>query len=143
MAELRAGDDPSDYQVLQVLRKWGIEENSTRVNVLPHGQSFAYSDTLGLITNRVSGVLVESNATKDGPAVFQLLRLWACSRAREHFGDGPIPYTTITVYKNYRAKRHRDRNNIGPSIGFALGNYARGGRLRYWTKDDRRFIWHL
>ena len=74
-----------------------------------------------------------------GPAVFQLLRLWACSRAREHLGEGPIPYITITIYKSYRAKRHRYRKNLDPSIGFALGNYIRGGRLRYWTKDDLRF----
>ena len=62
LAVLKAGDDSSDDQVLQVLRKWGFEVNSTRVNVLPHGQSFAYSDNLGPITNRVSGVLEESVA---------------------------------------------------------------------------------
>ena len=62
LAVLKAGDDSSDDQVLQVLRKWGFEVNSTRVNVLPHGKSFAYSNHLGPITNRVLGVLEESVA---------------------------------------------------------------------------------
>eukprot|EP00747_Dinoflagellata_sp_TGD_P120381 gnl/TRDRNA2_/TRDRNA2_173229_c0_seq5.p1 gnl/TRDRNA2_/TRDRNA2_173229_c0~~gnl/TRDRNA2_/TRDRNA2_173229_c0_seq5.p1 ORF type:complete len:896 (-),score=161.02 gnl/TRDRNA2_/TRDRNA2_173229_c0_seq5:19-2706(-) len=138
LAELQAGAAPSDEQVLQVLRKWGFEENTSRVNVLPDGKSFVHSDTLGLITARTSGIPIESSATKGNHAFFRLIGLWACSRVRERFGEGPIPYTTITINKNYRAKRHRDRNNIGPSVGLALGNFTRGGRLRYWTKDDKK-----
>merc|ERR1711920_550172 len=37
---------------------------------------------------------------------------------------------------NYAGKRHRDGNNVGPSIIKAIGNFT-GGNLNYYPNDDR------
>jgi len=45
-------------------------------------------------------------------------------------------FTGINVNKNYAGKRHRDGNNMGPSIIKAIGNF-KGGNLNYYPNDDR------
>lgn len=40
----------------------------------------------------------------------------------------PIPFTSITVNQNYRADKHRDKNNLGNSFLVAFGEYS-GGKL--------------
>merc|ERR1711957_24004 len=47
-----------------------------------------------------------------------------------------VPFTTVSINKNYAAARHRDGNNVGPSVGAAVGQFEGGGRLLYWPKDD-------
>lgn len=39
-----------------------------------------------------------------------------------------IPFNSITVNQNYRADKHRDKNNLGNSFLVAFGDYT-GGRL--------------
>jgi len=46
-----------------------------------------------------------------------------------------IPYTSITINQNYRAKPHKDRGNVGPSFLVAFGDYT-GGDLRLWEDEE-------
>eukprot|EP00913_Durusdinium_trenchii_P029227 g27397.t1 len=47
-----------------------------------------------------------------------------------------FPFTSISLNINYRAKRHRDKNNSGPSAIAAVGPFQ-GGELLYWPRDDK------
>jgi hypothetical protein len=40
-----------------------------------------------------------------------------------------IPYNAITLNQNYRADKHRDKNNIGESFLVAFGSYSGGDLL--------------
>jgi hypothetical protein len=59
-----------------------------------------------------------------------LLGRWACID-----GVDAVPFTSITINKDYNAGRHSDENNAGPSLVRALDNFQ-GGDLLYWH-DDR------
>ena len=48
-----------------------------------------------------------------------------------------LPFTTISLNKNYAGRMHRDAGNIGPSIGLAIGTFT-GGKLRYWAGDSQK-----
>ena len=56
----------------------------------------------------------------------KLLTCWAKSQLGHK-----IPFTSVNVNKNYASKVHRDKNNLGPSVGLAVGSFT-GGHLRYW-----------
>ena len=45
-----------------------------------------------------------------------------------------IPYTSITLNQNYRAKAHRDKGNIGNSFLVAFGSFT-GGNLKILDGD--------
>merc|ERR1712087_567751 len=47
---------------------------------------------------------------------------------------GNFPITSISVNSSYAARRHRDRQNSGPSVIKAFSNF-KGGDLRYWPED--------
>ena len=59
-------------------------------------------------------------------------RAWARSR-----GFDELPFTTISLNKNYAGRLHRDSGNFGPSIGLAIGPFT-GGKLRYWAEDSHK-----
>merc|ERR1711920_1005463 len=63
----------------------------------------------------------------------RLLSAWA----RKRSPNGALPYTTISLNKNYAGRMHRDGGNVGPSFGVSIGPYM-GGRLRYWPEDSQR-----
>ena len=114
----------------------GASKNTNRENALPEGETFVFSDTLGIINNR-RGKAVLSNAGV-GRAHFQrLLVLWARGRLPRGLRDTPFPFTSISVNKGYAAKLHRDSNNLGPSLALAVGNFT-GGGLRYWPNDSKQ-----
>merc|ERR1712232_1208785 len=63
----------------------------------------------------------------------RLLSAWA----RKRSPNGELPFTTISLNKNYAGRLHRDAGNIGPSVGCAIGPFT-GGRLRYWAGDSQK-----
>jgi len=55
------------------------------------------------------------------------------------FGEAIVPkgwdFQTIQLNHNAKAKKHRDKNNVGKSVIIGIGDYN-GGELRVWDKDD-------
>jgi len=131
----KAGDEGAirDSDVLSCLRAWGFSRNSARKNVLPEGSSWVLSDTLGLNRGR-DGRTVLTGKSRQYPEVTRLLMRWLCSN-RPGLVDEDFPCTSISVNSSYAARRHRDRNNAGPSLLRCFGTFS-GGNLRYWPEDD-------
>jgi len=131
----KAGKKLNEDDVAEVLRIWGFAQNYNRLNVLPGGRKWVYSDTLGGIKRRVSGYGV-TPPTVRYPAVARLLNQWL----RDNRPAGlttDFACTSININANYGAKIHRDGNNIGPSAIRAFGDF-KGGDLYYWPGDDKK-----
>ncbi|CAE8709142.1 unnamed protein product [Polarella glacialis] len=129
----------TDEDVISVLDAWKFSPNYRRVNVCPEGEKSVQSDMLGIVRIRMYAKAVVAASTRAFPAVTRLL----CRYIRE---QQPVelsgqtgslknfPFTTICVNKGYKAKRHRDVNNIGPCACRALGDFT-GGSLLHWPRD--------
>lgn len=123
----------TDADILSVLRSWGFRKNFTRINVTPEGNTFVFSDTMGLVSDRTGGI----NPTKYTLAYPNVSKVLS-DYLRDHLPKG-IPefaFTSINVNKNYAGRRHRDANNVGPSVIKAFGKF-KGGRLQYFPNDDK------
>jgi hypothetical protein len=127
------GRKVTENDLFMVLNKWGYRKNITRPNVTPEGQYFVFSDTLGLVSDR-KGNIMPTKYTLAYPNVTKLV----CDFLTENLPkDIPeFTFTGINVNRNYAGKRHRDGNNLGPSIIHAFGNFT-GGKLNYYPNDDR------
>ena len=125
------GGKINDQHILRVFRQWAFKKNDVRVNVIPEGEQWVFSDTLGLIRDR-SGRFLLTGATKAYPSVVRLVTLWMKGKV-----NSAIDFccTSISVNKDYAARLHRDSNNCGPSISRANGNF-KGGRLGCFADDD-------
>jgi hypothetical protein len=134
MANIREGERPTDAQVLRALRLWGFEKSRSRQNVLPEGREWVHSDTLGLLETKYGSHDMAVTAACRGHENFVRL---LCSWARRRSPGGVLPFTTISLNKNYAGRLHRDSGNVGPSIGVAIGPYT-GGGLRFWADDPGR-----
>ena len=77
--------------------------------------------------------MIVTSASKGHENFVRLLSSWA----RRRSPSGALPFTTISLNKNYAGRLHRDLGNTGPSIGVAIGPFT-GGRLRFWAGDSRR-----
>lgn len=133
LASLKKGDLPSDAVVLKALRLWGFQESTSRPNVLPEGRDWVYSDTLGIIEARKDHAMTVTSACTGHVHFIRLISSWA----RRRSPNREVPFTTISLNKNYAGRLHRDGGNIGPSIGLAIGLFT-GGKLRYWAADSQR-----
>lgn len=133
LAGLKKGEFPSDAIVLKALRLWGFDKSTSRQNVLPKGHEWVHSDTLGIIENRSDHQLIVSSPCKGHEYFVNLLSAWA----RKRSPNGALPFTTISLNKNYAGRLHRDSGNIGPSVGVAAGPYT-GGGLRFWAGDSEK-----
>lgn len=132
----QAGDGPiGDDQVLTCLRIWGFYENRLRTNVIPDGQTGVFSDTLGLNRGR-DGRVVVSELSRRNQNFTKLLTKWMRTNKPSDVSHN-FPFTSISVNSMYAAKRHRDKNNCGPSIIKTFGKFT-GGNLRYWPRDSRK-----
>eukprot|EP00927_Polykrikos_kofoidii_P079659 TRINITY_DN76456_c0_g1_i1.p1 TRINITY_DN76456_c0_g1~~TRINITY_DN76456_c0_g1_i1.p1 ORF type:complete len:446 (+),score=78.94 TRINITY_DN76456_c0_g1_i1:80-1339(+) len=118
-------------EVGEVLSYWGFQQNENRVNVLPEGQNWVYSDTLGALRRR-TGEYGITPPTKHYPNVAALFCQWLKDEDSEL--GRKFVCTSINLNANYAAKRHRDQNNEGPSTIRAFGNFT-GGKLVYWPGD--------
>jgi hypothetical protein len=123
----------SGESVLTVLRAWGFYLNKLRTNVVPEGREGVFSDTLGLTCNRRQCITVSALSRKYKNVTRLLMRWFAENRPRNL--DEDFPVTSISVNSAYAARRHRDKNNAGPSVIAAFGSFV-GGHLRYWPGDS-------
>jgi len=131
----RLGRKITDTDMVGVLDAWSFRENKARTNVIPQGTKFVHSEMLGLVRIRAFSKYVVAKPTHRFPLVTRLL----CRFLEDNPPAGlnhrmRFPFSTICINRNYAAKRHRDRNNMGMSIVRAFGNFT-GGRLRYWPDD--------
>mmetsp|Transcript_6720 Transcript_6720/g.11563 ORF Transcript_6720/g.11563 Transcript_6720/m.11563 type:complete len:458 (-) Transcript_6720:201-1574(-) len=126
----------TDKDVLKILKIWGFHQNDVRLNVLPEGEKWVFSDTLGLIRSR-DGRYMVNGITEAFPNVFHLLQKWLRDNTSKKYAKA-FPSTSISLNYAYAARIHRDQNNHGPSMGMAVGKFT-GGRLQCW-EDDRHEI---
>ena len=131
--ELLAKEKVGDDAVLQVLRLWYFKENKNRANVTPEGSTSVFSDTLGLVKTR-DGKILCSTATAKYWAVLALFARWLAEHLPSCFRM-LFPFSSISVNFAYAARKHRDGNNLGPSIAKAFGSFV-GGQLLYWPEDN-------
>jgi len=124
----------TDADVLQVLRCWAFVPNPMRKNVIPDGESWVYSDTLGLVNSRTSESCTKSRLAVVYPEMMQFLGRWLCDNRPKQWNK-PFPFTSININFAYAARLHRDGRNAGPSVLRALGSF-KGGRLEYFPDDD-------
>jgi len=124
----------SEADVLKVLHAWAFARNPFRQNVMPEGQQWVWSDTLGLIRDRVGDIHL-TPPTRNYPEVAQLFNQYLLDRLPQ--GMESFKWTSLNVNCNYAARMHRDGNNFGPSFIKAFGDFT-GGRLNYWPEDDRQ-----
>merc|ERR1719265_801046 len=115
-----------------VLKKWAFARNTTRVNVMQKDVTWVWSDTLGLIRDRMGDIHL-TQATKQYPEVVRLFNKWLTDRLPEEARG--FKFTSLNVNKDYAAKIHRDGNNFGPSMISAFGDFT-GGQLNYYPEDD-------
>jgi len=130
----RANRKVGEDDVLGVLHAWAFAKNPFRQNVMPEGQEWVWSDTLGLIRDRVGDIHL-TPPTRNYPEVAQLFNQYLLDRLPP--GMDCFKWTSLNVNCNYAAKKHRDGNNFGPSFIKAFGDFT-GGRLKYWPEDDRQ-----
>lgn len=137
--KLKTGKKITESDVTEALEHWGFCENNNRLNVMPDGQKYVYSDTIGAIKQR-TGTFAPTPPTRRYPAFPKLLCKWLDDSKPRHSGkELPCKFvcTAININCNYAGKRHRDGNNEGPSVIRAFGKF-KGGRLRYFPKDTKR-----
>ena len=131
----------SDAQIQCILMTWGFAQNTSRKNVAPPSAEFVWSETFGLVYDRV-GRWVESTVTRLFPNVAKCLNKWLESRVTKlKHRAFPNPsldwrWTAITANRGYAATRHVDINNQGPSIIKSIADSSDG--LLYWPDGDRR-----
>jgi len=129
----REGRRVSDEDVEATLKAWAFMKNGARTNVIPNGQEWVWSDTIGLIRDRQGSIHV-TPSTRLYPEVTQLLVKWLQDRLPPEAAG--FKFTSLNLNCNYAARRHRDGNNFGPSFIKAFGNFT-GGQLKYWPEDDK------
>jgi len=123
----------SDGEVESVLQKWSFARNVTRQNVIPDGQDWVFSDTLGLLRDRVGDIHL-TTPTCMYPDVTRVLCRWLTDRLPADCAD--FTFTSINLNYSYAARLHRDGNNFGPSFIAAFGDFT-GGELNYYPEDNR------
>lgn len=133
LAAKAEGRRVTDDEVTRTLQEWSFARNANRNNVMPDGRDWVWSDTLGLMRDRIGSIHI-TRATGKYPEVVELLDKWLTDRLpadQKHF-----KWTSLNLNKNYCAKAHRDGNNFGPSMIAAFGGF-KGGQLNYWPEDNK------
>lgn len=133
--KLKSGKKITDADVSEVLGYWGFGQNVGRLNVMPEGQKYVYSDTIGMIKQRSRGygITPPTLRYRNFP---RLLNKWLHDNMPKKVA-GKFVCTAHNLNANYAGRRHRDQNNEGPSIIRAFGKFT-GGRLLYWPKDLKK-----
>lgn len=124
----------TEDEALKTLQEWAFGKNPNRNNVMPDGQNWVWSDTLGLLRDRVGDIHLTS-PTKTYPEVTELLNQYLLDRLPKEVST--FKWTSLNLNCNYAAKLHRDGNNFGPSFIKAFGDFT-GGELNYFPEDDRK-----
>jgi len=108
-------------EILQELRRQPITMNQYRTKA-----GAGCSQTFGIV-NRRSLPPDYSRQNWHRPYLYHLLMDFAQKYVT-------IPFNSITVNYNYRAQKHRDKNNKGDSFLVAFGSYE-GGQLKILEGD--------
>lgn len=124
----------TDDEITQCLEAWGYARNPNRTNVFPDGRQWVWSDTLGLIRDRLGSIHVQKATTKY-PEFTELIVKWLTDRLPKEVKH--FKFTSLNLNKDYAAKLHRDGNNFGPSMIAAFGKFE-GGELNYWSEDNKQ-----
>ncbi|CAK0849162.1 unnamed protein product [Prorocentrum cordatum] len=135
-ADQQGGRPVTDDELLSCLRLWAFKENTNRTNVTPEGETFVYSDTIGLIKMSTCEKTLLTAGTKRYEEFTMLINRWFKDRMPNEL-KGSFGYTSININKNYAGRLHRDGNNQGPSMIKAFGEFV-GGELNYWPHDDKK-----
>jgi len=130
----KEGRKITKHEVLKTMQEWAFAKNSNRQNVLPDERDWVWSDTLGLLRDRMGDIHL-TKATEKYPEVTQLLNQYLLDNMPQDMKN--FKWTSLNLNCNYAAKLHRDGNNFGPSCIIAVGNFT-GGELNYWQEDDRK-----
>jgi len=123
----------TDDEVLKTLQEWGFARNANRNNVMPDGREWVWSDTMGLMRDRIGDIHL-TKATCKYPEVSEIIIKWVTDRLPAEVDS--FKFTSINLNKNYAARQHRDGNNFGPSMIAAFGKFT-GGELKYWSEDNK------
>ena len=115
---------PLEEDLQWVFETWVGRKNYDRKRVVPEGESFCRSMSLGLVSMHVGGPVL-SLATKEYPCITRLLNQYALSKAGDFF-----EWSTITINDAFASARHRDSGNQGISFICTVGEFS-GGKL--WT----------
>ena len=138
---LQAKKKISHADVLRTFRliKAADWPTQTRPNVAPTANPEVTGLVLGLSPNRQGGCSI-AQGSQQCPCLTQVVTKWI----KDTLPDAAFRYGSIQVNYNYRARKHIDSNNLGPSYIVALGSFE-GGQL--WTGDrgvlDCREKWCL
>lgn len=122
----------STEELTCILDMWGFAKNGGRLNVMKEGQKYVFSDTLGLLQDRLGDIHCTKAALRY-PEVIAVMNKWLSDRLPDEAKS--FAWTSLNVNKNYAATIHRDGNNFGPSMISAFGNFT-GGALNYYPTDD-------
>merc|ERR1711920_323959 len=133
LAKAQGKTSITDAQVEEVLSTWSFAKNIARQNVIPDGQPWVKSDTIGLLRDRVGDIHL-TTPTKRYPDFTRIIVQWLKDRLPSEIAE--FKFTSMNLNCNYAAKRHRDGNNFGPSIIKAFGDFT-GGELTCFPEDDR------
>ena len=98
---------------------WGQVRNTSRKNVIPAGDDFCHSFTLG--PNMFQPPQPSASSLR-----YPILE--RCLRSLVAACDPTFRFTNITVNHNLVCKPHRDTGNIGDSLIIGFGDYT-GGQL--------------
>ena len=107
---LKAGHIVTDADVLECLAKWRFKKNTSRQNVIPvGGNEYVFSDTLGLVVNRVTKRSMLDATSRRNPSMLRLLAVWLRDRQPTVF-ECPFPFTSINInYATGEGQKLRNR----------------------------------
>jgi len=128
-----------DATVLKLLRQWHFDRNKARKNVMREGVTWVHSDNFGLLQHHGQMPWLTSKTVKHA-SFMGLLSQWAREKVRARYGID-FPFTSICINKNYQARAHKDRGNMGPSAIMGVGDY-KGGALLTWNAGDEEIQKH-
>jgi len=122
---------PKNDPLLKQLEQW-MRENEIPINKSRANSGVGRSQTIGAVRQKFKTTYNDSAFTKAHPDLKKLL-----------FDIGkkydPLAFTSVQVNQNYEAKPHIDKNNIGLSMIFAIGDF-KGGHL--YINDVKYDIGH-
>jgi len=123
---------PKSDPLLKALKEW-MDDNELPINKSRANSGIGRSQTVGRVRQKFKSTFNESAFTKKHPDLKKLLH----EIGKKY---DPIGFTSIQVNQNYEAKPHIDKNNIGLSMIFAIGDYS-GGDL-YINDKKHNIAYH-
>ena len=129
-SSLKAKGAVTAKHVVAALRSMGgVWPTQCRPNVAPDVKSPDVPGMcIGLAPDRSYAGCAIGKISRQCPALTKLVTAWV----KQSLGDPEFRYGSVQINFNYRARKHIDMNNLGPSYICSLGDHE-GGNL--WTGD--------